>query len=1793
MKTRTAAETEKDGPPMKVRREEPGLYIPPGKCLPRANVQARVKLRQNTKPIMPPRYQVTALDWLPFSDPQWLHEVAKLKPSLQLEQVCRRSEQFLDFVRSVQDCSDILKMGGFIKILSQLSSIKEPVKVTNRVNRIVFEVLSSARENGAFCSGLATILSQMPQEGSSIKRNTFVSFLNDLHFLFKQLLRTFQSSSMHLPIDVFSGSVKQLANQEICFRELNEKAIQLVEERDKIRDRLYQLASDAYQNKQISNNTALPTPEELKETTLPLDLVKNVVKGDYRSTHEYLVVQYHLLREDFIHPLRCALHKIQEENEDCHDVKIYENVRFNHGSVLLSEGIAFKISFEFPGCKNVNWKFSKRLTFGSLLCLSEDNFSDVIFATVAERDTEELSRGRVTIKLENGLDSSLVYPRPTAVYQMIDTPGYYAAYAPVLKRLHNMNMKPHLLPFSNYLVSCSTQIQLPLYLRCKQEDLNGDTRVLMDLEGITNDGSVTPPHLRPPCGTNILDETAWDELQAPLLDSSQKRALHAALTRELAIIQGPPGTGKTYIGLKVVETLLRNRQVWSTQEKTPIVVVCYTNHALDQFLEGVINMNFLIRRIGGRCKSEKVERYNVRSDVNRRCRMLGIYCSSQLSIQKLSQRIVALGEFLDGKFNLENCRLYCTFLANQVIGELEYCCNIVKLSALNGNSTSLAAWLSQDFGDRIYEYLQNPTCYERDFYLPCKAIEDERRILADEEDESESYVILRMLGRDAIEKFVRIFGTVEPLSIRRACCISADEIHQVEPFIRLQLFKHFLRDLKEGLQTELQRRERCQAHYEKERELIMVQYLRQADVIGLTTTGAAKYNSVLSQVAAKIVIIEEAAEVLEAHALSTLTQHTQHLILIGDHRQLRPKPNSYILARNYHLDVSLFERLVTNDLPCVTLEVQHRMRPEISEIVSSKIYGGSLKDADSTKVYPHIKGMKHNLYFVDHDQPETLESDLQSPTNYHEATFLARLCSYLLQQGYRPEEITTLTPYTGQMFMLRKAFNEAGIGNVCITPVDSYQGEENEIILLSLVRSNAANKAGFVRDDNRVCVALSRAKQGLFCIGNFSLFQKCSKLWESIISDLKAKQLISLSLPLQCTRHKRITEVSTSSDFDCIPDGGCTEKCKCRLGCNHVCPSFCHPDETRHTNPCMEPCPKRCQADLHRCKLLCHDECGKCKELVEKMIPSCKHKQQVPCYKDPSEFVCQEECLKDLPCGHRCKRKCGEICTRECQMLIECDWPCGHRGQAECYITKEKYTKLLRKCKHPCGKILECGHCCKGECGQCRQGRLHSPCQERCDRPLLCGHLCPANCAVNCPPCDKECPFTCPHAPCGHKCSAPCKECPHACEWICPHYKCTQLCGEMCDRPTCNEPCPLLLKCSHKCVGLCGEICPKVCRVCNKENFNELVPIMFGTEEPDDEQTRFIQLVDCEHIFEVESLDKWMEREETKVQWPTCPICMTPVFMTLRYAKIAKKTRQDMNEIKKKEFYALDGDKRELLKQELGRMASNSPLITRERDFYLTSLEYLNDYRLQNEYLVLSAAEKMQKASPEALMGKSLYTDQGTTERLNCLKKKSTTLCYQAKDFIEWLKIRRRKQWLTLTDQMRTDILAEQRRILLLVKVYVIQTKTIKKGLTMSQGDQQILEDLLQKFEANGQQVEKMTDTAYNFKSYELKALTERNPGIEGPSFQEKQMIIKALQAKPGSWYKCTNGHIYQIGQCGGATEEGLCPECGATIGGQSHRLRTDNFHAPEMDGSQRDAWSTAVDIANYDPDELRRIANL
>jgi superfamily I DNA and/or RNA helicase len=129
--------------------------------------------------------------------------------------------------------------------------------------------------------------------------------------------------------------------------------------------------------------------------------------------------------------------------------------------------------------------------------------------------------------------------------------------------------------------------------------------------------------------------------------------------------------------------------------------------------------------------------------------------------------------------------------------------------------------------------------------------------------------------------------------------------------------------------------------------------MKQLDIVAMTTTGACKYREQLRKVKSKIIVVEEAAEVLEAQIVSCLSKETEQLILIGDHLQLKPKVNSFTLSEEYGLSVSLFERLVSMGVPNVRLNQQRRMRPEIGDIVRL-IYPG-LKDHPSVSNFDDIR----------------------------------------------------------------------------------------------------------------------------------------------------------------------------------------------------------------------------------------------------------------------------------------------------------------------------------------------------------------------------------------------------------------------------------------------------------------------------------------------------------------------------------------------------------------------------------------------------------------------------------------------------------------------------------------------------------------------------------------------------------------------------------------------------------------------------------------------------------------------
>ena len=117
--------------------------------------------------------------------------------------------------------------------------------------------------------------------------------------------------------------------------------------------------------------------------------------------------------------------------------------------------------------------------------------------------------------------------------------------------------------------------------------------------------------------------------------------------------------------------------------------------------------------------------------------------------------------------------------------------------------------------------------------------------------------------------------------------------------------------------------------------------------------------------------------------------------------------------------------------------------------------------------------------------------------------FLPMTClifALLHHTGILPKEITILTPYAAQQRLIEDKMRHLKIlSSSQITTIDNYQGEENRIIILSLVRNNDCKSVGFLRTSNRVCVALSRAKHGLFILGNIEMLSASGSLiWRHV-----------------------------------------------------------------------------------------------------------------------------------------------------------------------------------------------------------------------------------------------------------------------------------------------------------------------------------------------------------------------------------------------------------------------------------------------------------------------------------------------------------------------------------------------------------------------------------------------------------------------------------------------------------------------------------------------------------------------
>ena len=225
-------------------------------------------------------------------------------------------------------------------------------------------------------------------------------------------------------------------------------------------------------------------------------LRKNITNGAYKSVHHYLDVQFRLLREDYLHPLREGVGKfrniIKEANLDPrqafsipkdmkHKLRSIEslNIFFDvvlEKNTLNHNGVAFqmKIKGDREKTKQMNWENSKKLMFGSLVCLSSDFFqNECLIGIICERNIDMLKRGIVFVQFDydradlNNNRAVCNEPAFNTVYTMLETSAFFEAYKHVLQAFVSFkNSTDDEFPFKKYLVDCETQtIERPEYLK--------------------------------------------------------------------------------------------------------------------------------------------------------------------------------------------------------------------------------------------------------------------------------------------------------------------------------------------------------------------------------------------------------------------------------------------------------------------------------------------------------------------------------------------------------------------------------------------------------------------------------------------------------------------------------------------------------------------------------------------------------------------------------------------------------------------------------------------------------------------------------------------------------------------------------------------------------------------------------------------------------------------------------------------------------------------------------------------------------------------------------------------------------------------------------------------------------------------------------------------------------------------------------------------------------------------------------------------------------------------------------
>ncbi|KAI1313886.1 hypothetical protein EDD11_002421 [Mortierella claussenii] len=513
---------------------------------------------------------------------------------------------------------------------------------------------------------------------------------------------------------------------------------------------------------------------------------------------------------------------------------------------------------------------------------------------------------------------------------------------------------------------------------------------------------------------------------------TQVEAIKAGTNPGLTLVVGPPGTGKTDVAVQIIANLYNNFPNQHT------LLVTHSNQALNQLFEKIIAL-----------------------DVDERHLLRLGHGEEELNTELSFSKYGRVTSFLEKRVNL--------------LAEVDRLAQSLAIGGEHGSTCETAGYFNSYHVVPLWE-------------------EFERQVSSKDENEQ------------SVELVKELFPFHHYFSNAPTPLFSDTTTFEEALEAAHGCFRH-LSKLFEQLE-EVSAFELLRTSYDRANYLLT----KEAKIIAMTCTHAALKRRELVNLGFKYdnIVMEEAAQILEVETFIPMllqepedgVNRLKRVILIGDHNQLPPVVKNTAFQQYGNMEQSMFTRFVRLGVPTIQLDAQGRARSDMADLYKWRYKQlGDLPNISEKEEFKFANpGFLYDYQFVNVDNYKGHGETAPRPhfiQNLGEAEYVVAVYQYMRLLGYPAEKISILTTYNGQKDLIRDVLNQRCSWNPIfgrparVTTVDKYQGQQNDYVLLSLVRTKAV---GHVRDVRRLVVALSRARLGLYIFGCQKLFQNCHEL---------------------------------------------------------------------------------------------------------------------------------------------------------------------------------------------------------------------------------------------------------------------------------------------------------------------------------------------------------------------------------------------------------------------------------------------------------------------------------------------------------------------------------------------------------------------------------------------------------------------------------------------------------------------------------------------------------------------------